>query len=159
MESVITKFKQFESKDEFDRDVEFDDVEVKEPKSEETPETSSEPESENEFDKSNEKEFENLHEAIKDIINQTAESPNAKQKTIATVKEEGIDKANLKGFTEENDIYEFYLEYQFEIDEKLSDIDFFNEPPSKYGITSLYDFVVQGTKIAVESIIIDMQSN
>ena len=72
-------------------------------------------------------------------------------------KDEGIDKANLKGFTEENDVYEFYLEYQFEIDEKLSDIDFFNQPASKYGIESLYDYVIQGTKIAVESIIIDMQ--
>ena len=150
----IISFKNFESTELDDKDVEFDDVEVEQPQTQ--PVSDEDPSEVADTDENNKKEFENLHEAVDDLVNQNAQSDNEKKELKLTVKKDGIDAANLKGFTEENDIYDFYLEYQYEIDEKLDDIDFFNEPPSKYAIESLYDYTIQGTKIAVESIIIDM---
>ena len=154
--NIVTKFNLYETKNLKDRDVEidntdfdFDDVDIKEP----TEDVSTDIDN----DKQNEKEYENLHSAVEGLINDTiGENSSNKDNLLNTIKEDNIDAANLKGFTEENDIYDFYLKYQFEIDERLDDINYFDEPANKYGITGLYDYSIQGTKIAVQSLIEDM---
>jgi hypothetical protein len=55
----------------------------------------------------------------------------------------------LEGFIEESDIYEFYLKYQTDIDELLTDKEFFDEMPSKLNVYGLYDYLIEGTKKAV----------
>jgi len=72
------------------------------------------------------------------------------------IEKDGIDSATIPSFTNENDIYDFYLENKFDIDNKLEDIEFFNDAPVKYNCKSLYEYVITGTKVAVESIILDM---
>lgn len=153
MSDIIKKFKTFEKDSYFGdddaADVNLDDVEMEEKPSEEGP-TSEE-------DLANKKEFDNLHAAVENILDTTVEeNQTQKEELVRKIKDEGIDAANLKTFTNENDIYDFYLEHRLELDEKLSDIDFFDSAPVKYGSRSLYDYVVQGTKIAVESLIVDM---
>lgn len=56
----------------------------------------------------------------------------------------------LEDFIENNDIYEFYLKYQSDIDSILSDNNFYEKTPDELSIYSLYDYVIEGTKKAVK---------
>jgi len=56
----------------------------------------------------------------------------------------------LEGFIENSDIYDFYLKYQNDIDELLTDEEFFDEYPSEYNVYSLYDYVIEGAKKSVK---------
>jgi hypothetical protein len=56
---------------------------------------------------------------------------------------------NLNNFIEENDIFDFYLKYQIDIDQICTDKNYFNEKPSTNNIFSLYSFVIEGSKFAV----------
>jgi hypothetical protein len=56
----------------------------------------------------------------------------------------------LEGFIETSDIYDFYLKYQNDIDELLTDEEFFDEYPTEYNIYSLYDYLIEGTKKSVK---------
>lgn len=153
MNNVIKKFKTFEEDSYFgdtEGDINLDDVEMKDAPSSE--------DSISDEDTANKKEFDNLHAAVENILDTTVEeNQTQKEELVRKIADEGIDAANLKMFTNENDVYDFYLEHRLEIDEKLSDIDFFDSAPVKYGSRSLYDYVIQGTKIAVESLVVDMQ--
>lgn len=146
----LKMFKMFEADSDFgktDRDIDLDDVQDKETQVELT----------SDEDSANEKEFDNLHSAVEELINTTVKEEGIqKEELVKKVADEGIDAGNLKKFTNENDIYDFYLEHRLEIDEKLNDIDFFDDAPAKYGSRSLYDYVVQGSKVSVESLIVDM---
>jgi hypothetical protein len=60
------------------------------------------------------------------------------------------DDVVLEEFVEENDIYEFYLKYQSDVDSILSDEDYFDKSPAELSVYSLYEYVVEGTKEAVK---------
>ena len=62
---------------------------------------------------------------------------------------ENPEGAELVEFTEEGDIYEFYLKFQVNIDEICNDTEYFTKTPQENNIFSLYDFIIQGTKYAV----------
>lgn len=55
----------------------------------------------------------------------------------------------LNNFIEENDIFDFYLKYQVDIDQICADKKYFDEKPSTNDIFSLYSFVIEGCKFAV----------
>jgi hypothetical protein len=59
------------------------------------------------------------------------------------------DKGTLHEFVENNDIFNFYLKYQSDIDELCNEEKFFEDAPSKNQVFSLYDFIISGTKLAV----------
>lgn len=59
------------------------------------------------------------------------------------------EKNQIEGLINDADIYEFYLKYRNNIDEKLSEIKFYEEKPSDMDCFSLYDFLVKGTKKAI----------
>ena len=63
----------------------------------------------------------------------------------------------LEGFIEESDIFEFYLKHKGDIDELMTDKNFFDEPPKDNEIFSLYDFVIVGTKKAVIDVLKELE--
>jgi hypothetical protein len=60
------------------------------------------------------------------------------------------EKTQIEGLINDSDIYEFYLKYRNEIDQKLSDMRFYEEKPSDMDSFSLYDYLVKGTKSAIK---------
>lgn len=56
----------------------------------------------------------------------------------------------IEGFVEDNDIFDFYLKYKGDIDELLTNKEFFDKSARDNDVFSLYDYVIVGTKIAVE---------
>jgi len=56
----------------------------------------------------------------------------------------------VEGFVEDNDIFNFYLKYKGDIDEFLVEKEFFDKSARDNDIFSLYDYVIVGTKLAVQ---------
>lgn len=52
----------------------------------------------------------------------------------------------LEAFINDAEIFDFYLKFQAEIDQLLLDNDYYDDPPE---VTSLYDYVIDGTYDAV----------
>jgi hypothetical protein len=65
----------------------------------------------------------------------------------------------IEGFINDSDIYAFYLKYNGEIDEILSELNFYDEKPSDIDCFSLYDYVVKGTLKSIKSIVEDIKKD
>jgi hypothetical protein len=61
----------------------------------------------------------------------------------------GKDASMIDGFIEDNDIFNFYLKYQSDIDELLNATKYMDSSPAENGVYSLYDVVIDGTKQSV----------
>jgi hypothetical protein len=59
----------------------------------------------------------------------------------------------VDGFINDSDIYEFYLKWRNDIDEILSDINFFDELPTENNAFGLYEYVIKGTERAFEEVV------
>jgi hypothetical protein len=63
------------------------------------------------------------------------------------------DETEIEGLINDSEVYDFYLKYRNDIDEILSNINFYDEIPSEMNSFSLYDYVIRGTKKAIEEIV------
>ena len=72
---------------------------------------------------------------------------------IDDIKKSGIDNTKIEGFIENQDLYNFYLKFQNDIDSILKDNNFFNSSPQSNSIFSLYDYVIGGTKKSIDIIV------
>jgi len=61
----------------------------------------------------------------------------------------GKDANMIDGIIEDNDIFNFYLKYQSDIDELLNNSKYMDNSPKHNNVYSLYDVVIDGTKDAV----------
>jgi hypothetical protein len=66
-------------------------------------------------------------------------------------------KNQIVGLINDADVYEFYLSYRNEIDELLSNINFYDESPSEINSFSLYDYLVKGTQKAIKETILQIK--
>jgi hypothetical protein len=64
----------------------------------------------------------------------------------------------IEGLINGSDIQDFYKKFSNQIDEMLSEINFYDESPSDMDCFSLYDYVNKGTMKAVESLMKDIKS-
>jgi ATP-dependent helicase/DNAse subunit B len=65
----------------------------------------------------------------------------------------GKDANMIDKLVEDNDIFNFYLKFQSEIDELLNDTKYMDESPSNNNVFSLYDVVIDGTKQSILDIL------
>ncbi|MCB1713047.1 MAG: hypothetical protein KDH96_11395, partial [Candidatus Riesia sp.] len=94
--------------------------------------------------------FKSLKRGILELIEDTVEE-SEKLLNVQNFIDEYLedDDTVLEGFVESSDIYEFYLKYQSDIDTLLSEEDFYDKSPAELNTYSLYDYVIEGTKEAV----------
>jgi len=59
----------------------------------------------------------------------------------------------IEGLINDSDVYDFYLMWRNDIDDVLASVNFFDEVPSEVKVYSLYDYIIQGTKRAVEEVV------
>ena len=101
--------------------------------------------------------YKSLKRGILDLIEKTVEESEKLINVQNYMKDyEDDEDIILEDFVENNDIYDFYLKYQTDIDSILSDNDFYDKSPSELSVFSLYDYVINGTKEAVKICIQDM---
>lgn len=100
-----------------------------------------------EFDAKLSDDYKSLKKGILDLIDQTIKGDTTKlQKFIEEYTKEDSEEV-LEGFTEDADIFDFYLKYQTDIDELLNDeMNYFDDAPED---NSLYSYLTTGTFDAV----------
>ena len=94
--------------------------------------------------------FNELLNSIKKMVSETIGSDNEETiKGFIKIYIKNPKEKEIVGLINNSDIYEFYLKYMSNIDEILTFVNFYKETPKSLEIYSLYDYVVEGTKIAV----------
>ena len=89
----------------------------------------------------------NIKDELTEMVHDTVGSDSPALHT--NLMEEYIDNSaevNIEGIINDSDVYDFYLKYTNEIDEVLSEKDYFEEIPSQNNINGLYNYVVYSTK-------------
>jgi hypothetical protein len=95
------------------------------------------------------------------IIEKIIKSIKTEEKNVfddfieAYIKDDSKNK--IEGLINDSDVYEFYLSYRNEIDELLSDINFYDEKPTEINSFSLYDYLVKGTQRAIKETILQIK--
>ena len=106
--------------------------------------------------------FEEYTNLKTDILNMIQESINSRDMNLI---EEFIESyledpksTMIEGLINDSDIFDFYLKYTNEIDEILSDNDFFDNTPLEVGAVGLYNFLTEGTIRCVKIVLEDMKN-
>lgn len=98
--------------------------------------------------------YSELKEEITDMIKKSLNSEDDKVfKDFIEASIKSPDDVQIEGLISDSDIYEFYLKFRNDIDDILSDINFYDEIPSEMKVFSLYEYIIQGTKKSVAEII------
>lgn len=108
-------------------------------------------------------EYKSLKRGVLDLIGGTINSSELSnyKNFIDEYISSGYKKENevISEFVEDNDIFNFYLKYKGDIDELLTDKEFFDQPGKDNDIFSLYDYVIVGTKLAVYNCVETIQND
>lgn len=98
--------------------------------------------------------FPDLKDEIKEMINKSlgSESDKVMADFIEAFNRSPEDNV-IEGLINDSDVYDFYLMWRNDIDDILSAVNFFDEVPSEMKVFSLYEYIIKGTKRAVEEIV------
>jgi hypothetical protein len=98
----------------------------------------------------------NLIESIESNI-KVSENENINLRDIENFVDDylsaGKDASMIAELTDDNDIFNFYLKFQSEIDELLNDKEYMDKSPKENNVFGLYDVVIDGTKTAIISLL------
>jgi len=98
--------------------------------------------------------FDDIKSEINEFIEKSVNSTDEKMvKDFIESYVRNPDETEIEGLINDSEVYDFYLKYRNDIDEILSNINFYDEVPSEMNSFSLYDYVIRGTKKAIEEII------
>jgi hypothetical protein len=103
---------------------------------------------------SNENKYEDLKSGVKSLLSESlgTEDPRMMDDFIKEYIK-NPEETQIVGFINDSDVYEFYLKYRNDIDEILSDVNWYDEIPSENNIFSVYDYVIESTKKSVFEIL------
>ena len=95
-----------------------------------------------------------------ELIQMIQKSVNSDDKNVFIEKIDSVIKdpkdSTIEGLIQDADIYEFYLKFRNDIDQILSDSEFFDKLQDfqkEYNCISLYDIVIKGTMEAVNVVV------
>ena len=104
--------------------------------------------------------YKDLKDDLIDMINNILEDEsdeNIKNEDLFSFIDDYIKKgktANLiDGLIEDNDIFNFYLKHQSDIDELLNKTNYLSKSPKDNNVFSLYDVIMDGTKDAIVEVL------
>lgn len=110
-----------------------------------------------EVEKSDELSLERFSDLRDEIVDMIKKSLGSKSDTVV---DDFIQEFNrspednvIEGLINDSDVYDFYLMWRTDIDDVLSAINYFDEVPSEDKVYSLYDYIIRGTKRAVQEIV------
>ena len=95
-----------------------------------------------------------LKDELSDMIKKSLNTSDSKtvEDFISAYKKDS-EKNQIEGLINNADIYDFYLKYDEDIDEILTKKNFYDKSPKELNVFSLYDYVIAGTKEAVNYVI------
>lgn len=104
------------------------------------------------FEKDSQK-FIEVKNEIKSMIEKTIDKSGGEFSSFVESFKKNSEDVKVEGFINDSDIYEFYLKWRNDIDEKLNDIKFFDEVPSKNNSFGLYEYIIKGTERAFKEFV------
>lgn len=103
----------------------------------------------NETDASNSSKFVDVIEDLKSMIENTINKSGGELKSFINSYIKNPEDVKIEKLINDSDIYDFYLKWRNDIDEVLSDINFFDELPTENNAFGLYEYVIKGTQRAI----------
>ena len=105
--------------------------------------------------------FDDMKDAIRGMIEETLKkSGGTDVKTFASkyVQDNESPSKNsggtsIEGLINDDQIYDFWLEFENEIDELLNQIGFFNDSPANINAMGTYKYIIEATKRAILEIV------
>lgn len=101
-----------------------------------------------ETDASDSSKFEEVIDEIKSMIESTIDRSGGEFKSFVNSFVKNPEDIKVEKFINDSDIYDFYLKWRNDIDELLSDINYFDEAPTENNAFGLYEYVIKGTQKA-----------
>lgn len=101
--------------------------------------------------------FTEVKEEIKSMIESTIKNSGGEFNSFVESFKKNPEDVKVEGFINDSDIYDFYLKWRNDIDEKLNDIKFFDELPSKSNSFGLYEYIIKGTEKAFKEFVNDLK--
>lgn len=105
--------------------------------------------------------FDGIKDSIRGMIEETLKSSGGTDiKTFASkyVQDNENPSKNsggtsIEGLINDDQIYDFWLEFDNEIDELLNQIEFFNDSPANINAMGTYKYIIEATKKAILEIV------
>jgi len=101
-----------------------------------------------ETDASDSSKFEEVIDEIKSMIESTINRSGGEFKSFVDSFVKNPEDIKVEKFINDSDIYDFYLKWRNDIDELLSDINFFDDAPTENNAFGLYEYIIKGTQKA-----------
>lgn len=101
--------------------------------------------------------YDEIKDEIKSMIENTIEKSGGEFSQFLESLIKNPEDVKVEGFINDSDIYDFYLKWRNDIDEKLNDIKFFDEVPSKNNSFGLYEYIIKGTEKAFKEFVGDLK--
>jgi len=98
--------------------------------------------------------YQSLKKGLIKLLNNQLSGDATKVQNFIDVYIETDSNEVLEGFVEDADIMDFYLKHQSDVDQILADNNYYDDPPD---VTSLYDYIIDGTFDAVVYCMEDMK--
>jgi hexokinase len=101
--------------------------------------------------------FTEVKDEIKSMIEKTIEKSGGEFSSFVDSFKKNPEDVKVEGFINDSDIYDFYLKWRNDIDEKLNDIKYFDQVPSKNNSFGLYEYVIKATEKAFKEFVDDLK--
>jgi hypothetical protein len=101
--------------------------------------------------------FTEVKDEIKSMIEETIKKSGGEFVSFVDAFKKNPEDVKVEGFINDSDIYDFYLKWRNDIDEKLNDIKFFDQMPSKNNSFGLYEYIIKGTEKAFKEFVNDLK--
>ena len=101
--------------------------------------------------------FTEVKDEIKSMIEKTIEKSGGEFSSFVDSFKKNPEDVKVEGFINDSDIYDFYLKWRNDIDEKLNNIKYFDQVPSKNNSFGLYEYVIKGTEKAFKEFVDDLK--
>jgi len=101
--------------------------------------------------------FTEVKDEIKSMIEKTIEKSGGEFSSFVDSFKKNPEDVKVEGFINDSDIYDFYLKWRNDIDEKLNDIKYFDQVPSKNNSFGLYEYVIKSTEKAFKEFVDDLK--
>ncbi len=102
-----------------------------------------------ETDASDSSKFVDVIDELKSLIESTIKKSGGELSTFVESYIKNPNDVKIEKLINDADVYEFYLKWRNDIDEILSDINYFDELPSENNAFGLYEYTIKGTQKAI----------
>lgn len=94
-----------------------------------------------------------IKEELKKMIEETVKEKGGEYGSFIKKLLDDSEDVKIEGLINDSDIFNFYLKWRNDLDPILNSSNFFDKSPKEIGKMGLYEYVVEGTNVAVLTIV------